>query len=98
MLLGVASVETQLRRGLGATGELLASPSACARHCTTALETQPRASQSFPGFVETRRELICAGERWLAQAHDIIQRLFHRTLEVWGSIPHGSTRKNENAA
>jgi len=34
----------------------------------------------------------------MSQLHDIIQRLFHRTLEVWGSIPHGSTQENKDAA
>jgi hypothetical protein len=52
----------------------------------------------FRKLSQNIRDLALLAERSLAQPHDIIQGLFNRTLEVWGSIPHGSTRKRNRRA
>ena len=58
---------------------------------------RPRCT-TFRKVSQCIRTVANVEERLTAQSHDIIQRLFDRTLEVRGSIPLGSTRKRRRRA
>src|SRR5688572_29018343 len=60
------------------------------------------ASQTYTSQARHREPFrrILDGDPWLRnESHDrprvILQGVHNRTLEVWGSIPHGSTRKDK---
>lgn len=52
-------------------------------------------SDPFRELSKDIRELAGPAERSPCQAHDIIRQLDNRTLKVWGSILHVSTRKTK---
>jgi hypothetical protein len=55
-------------------------------------------SYPFRELSQNIRDVARVAERFAPQPRGFVDPIFNRTLEVWGSIPHVSTRKRNRSA